>query len=154
MNGQILASPRLIVPSSVDNSSVSNILSSLTLPSSAAPTPVPTHLHQHRSRQHQNRRSPAIMSSTAGNRSPEQLCTVPYVSSVDISTKNRQKAVSLIIIPLMIPSRKEICGACGGVIKEESHLYTHTTETAEGGVRIHKGNLFRVWTYNGWRMCI
>ena len=33
MNGQILASPRLIVPSSVDNSSVSNILSSLTLPS-------------------------------------------------------------------------------------------------------------------------
>ena len=42
MNGQILASPRLIVPSSADNSSVSNILSSLTLPSSAAPTPVPT----------------------------------------------------------------------------------------------------------------
>ena len=42
MNGQILASPRLIIPSSVDNSSVSNNLSSLTLPSSAAPTPVPT----------------------------------------------------------------------------------------------------------------
>ena len=42
MNGQILASPRLIVPSSADNSSVSNIPSSLTLPSSAAPTPVPT----------------------------------------------------------------------------------------------------------------
>ena len=26
-------------------------------------------------------------------------------------------------------SHKEICGACGGVIKEESHLYTYTTET-------------------------
>ena len=36
-------------------------------------------------------------------------------------------------------SHKEICGACGGVIKEESHLYTYTTETAEDGVRIHKG---------------
>ena len=35
-------------------------------------------------------------------------------------------------------SHKEICGACGGVIKEESHLYTYTTETAEDGVRIHK----------------
>ena len=69
------------------------------------------------------------MNSTAGNRSPEQLCTVQYVSSVDISTKNRQKAVPLIIIPLMIlPIKKSVV-----------HLYTYTTETAEDGVRIHKG---------------
>lgn len=51
-------------------------------------------------------------------------------------------------------SHKEICGAYGGVIKEESHLYTYTTETAEDGVADSQGNLFRVWIYNGWRMCI
>ena len=52
------------------------------------------------------------MNSTVGNRSPEQLCTVQYVSSVDISTKNRQKAVPLIIILLMIlPIKKSVVHA-------------------------------------------
>ena len=52
------------------------------------------------------------MNSTVGNRSPEQLCNVQYVSYVDISKKNSQKAVPLIIIPLMIlPIKKSVLHA-------------------------------------------
>lgn len=138
MNGQILASPRLIVPSSADNSSVSNILSSLTLPSSAAPTPVPTP-------------APTPEPTTP---EPEVPCNHEFDGRKQITGTtmhgpvcvlcgyiNEEQAESCIADHYTADdsSRKEICGACGGVIKEESHLYTYTTETAEGGVRIHKG---------------
>ena len=138
MNGQILASPRLIVPSSVDNSSVSNILSSLTLPSSAAPTPVPTPAptpepttpepeipcnHEFDGRKQitgTTMHDPVCVLCGYINEEQAESCTADHYTADD-------------------SSHKEICGACGGVIKEESHLYTYTTETAEGGVRIHKG---------------
>ena len=59
------------------------------------------------------------MSSTAGNgyinEEQAESCTFDHYTADD-------------------SSHKEICGACGGVIKEESHLYTYTTETTEDGV--------------------
>ena len=138
MNGQILASPRLIVPSSADNSSVSNIPSSLTLPSSAAPTPVPTPAptpepttpepevpcnHEFDGRKQitgTTMHGPVCVLCGYINEEQAESCTADHYTADD-------------------SSHKEICGACGGVIKEESHLYTYTTETAEDGVRIHKG---------------
>lgn len=130
MNGQILASPRLIVPSSADNSSVSNILSSLTLPSSAAPTPEPTTPEPEVPCNHEFDGRKQITGTTMHgpvcvlcgyiNEEQAESCTADHYTADD-------------------SSHKEICGACGGVIKEESHLYTYTTETAEDGVRIHKG---------------
>ena len=111
MNGQILASPRLIVPSSADNSSVSNIPSSLTLPSSAAPTPVPTP-------------APTPEPTTP---EPEVPCNHEFDGRKQITgttmhgpvcvlcgyiNEEQAEAVPLIIIPLMIlPIKKSVVHA-------------------------------------------
>ena len=138
MNGQILASPRLIVPSSADNSSVSNILSSLTLPSSAAPTPVPTPAP-----------TPEPTTPEPEAPEPETPCNHEFDGRKQITGTtmhgpvcvlcgyiNEEQAESCTFDHYTADdsSHKEICGACGGVIKEESHLYTYTTETTEDGV--------------------
>ena len=117
MNGQILASPRLIVPSSADNSSVSNILSSLTLPSSAAPTPVPTPAptpepttpepevpcnHEFDGRKQitgTTMHGPVCVLCGYINEEQAESCTADHYTADD-------------------SSHKEICGACGGVIKK------------------------------------
>ena len=114
MNGQILASPRLIVPSSADNSSVSNILSSLTLPSSAAPTPVPTP-------------APTPEPTTP---EPEVPCNHEFDGRKQITGTTMHGPVCVLcgyINEEQAESRtadhytaddsshKEICGACGGV---------------------------------------